>query len=70
MIDRRELAEQFVVFCDGVEAAGMREYAHVGRCVAEEFLRTLSELDGERSARVAIQERAQRFEALWRKAST
>jgi len=66
VIDRRQLAEQFVVFCCGVEEGGQERYAQVGRTIADLFLQALNELEAERSARVAAQERAERWEAIAR----
>jgi hypothetical protein len=62
--DARERARDFVSFCDGLEQAGLDEYARRGRVVADDLLQALQALDAERSARRAIQERAERLEEL------
>jgi hypothetical protein len=62
--DARQRAEAFVQFCDGMEEAGLGEYARRGRVVADDLLQALQALDAERSARRAIQERAERLEEL------
>ena len=64
--DRRQLAEQFRVFCNGVEEGGAEAYAQVGRTIADELIRAVDELEAEGSARVAAQERADRWEAITR----
>lgn len=48
--------ERFCVFCDGFEDAGHRVYAAHGRKIARDALRTLANLDAERSARKAMQD--------------
>jgi hypothetical protein len=63
----RELGRAFVDFCDGMEAAGVPEFARRGRVVADALERALAELEAERSGRVAAQETAQRWEAIARK---
>jgi hypothetical protein len=62
--DARQLAEEFVVFCDGAEEGGLVEYARRGRVVARLLLEAVDELAAERSARQAFQERAERLEEL------
>ena len=57
-------ARELMLFCDGLDEGGFPEYARRGRVVARELLAALDALDGERSARVALQERCQRQEAI------
>ena len=57
-------ARAFLDFCTGAEEGGLTEYACRGRMVARDLLGTLEALAVERSARVAIQARADRFEAI------
>lgn len=61
---RRNLADLFTTFCDGVEDAGMTRYAQIGRTVADELKRCANELDGERSARVAMQVARDRLQTV------
>jgi hypothetical protein len=51
-----EDVDQFVAFCDGVEEAGLVEYARRGRSIAHDLERALRELADERSARRALHE--------------
>ena len=74
MIDARDRAKAYMLACDGAEAvAEISEseslclFARKGRALARETIRLACELDAERSARVAIQESAQRWEAIARK---
>ena len=61
-------ARAFQAFCDGVEDAGCGEYGRRGRVVARDLLRALAELDAERSARRALQERCEVQQELLGKA--
>jgi hypothetical protein len=49
-------ARELVVFCDGAEEAGLVGYARRARVVARDVLELVVALEGERSARVAMQE--------------
>src|SRR5206468_1765356 len=65
--DPSQLAREFVVFCDGLEASGapgIDGYARRGRVVAGELLAALAELEAERSARCAIQDARDRAIAI------
>ncbi len=57
-------ARDFVLFCDGVESAGQVGYARRGRALADLFSQTLVELEAERSARVALQQRIDTLERI------
>ncbi len=59
-----ELASGYMVFCDGLEAAGQVDHARRGRVIAGHLIETLDALDAERSARVALQERIARMEKI------
>jgi hypothetical protein len=50
-----ELAAELILFADGLEAAGMVEYARRARVVARETIWLVQTLTAERSARKAIQ---------------
>jgi hypothetical protein len=52
----KERARELIVFCDGLDEAGLHELARRSRVVARDLLEALTELEGERSARRAIQE--------------
>jgi hypothetical protein len=60
----RERAQNFVVFCDGLEQAGLTDYARRGRVVARDLPRACDELDAERSARRALQERCEAQQSI------
>jgi hypothetical protein len=51
----RERVAEFLLFADGVEDAGLVEYARRARVVARDLDDALDELAAERSARVSIQ---------------
>jgi hypothetical protein len=51
-----ELAAELIVFADGAEEAGLVAYAQRARVVARETIWLVDALEGERSARRAIQE--------------
>lgn len=60
----RALAQAFVAFCDGVQAAGMTDYAQRGRDIADRLVRALDDVAAEQSARIALQERIATLEAI------
>jgi hypothetical protein len=62
--DARTRAQAFVSFCDGAEESGFRDYARRGRAVADDCLEALDQLDAERSARRALQERVEGLEEI------
>lgn len=64
-IDARELARDFVSFCDGCEEGGLVDYARRGRVVADELRRALDALDAERSHRVSVQDERDRWRELF-----
>ena len=64
MTDARQRAGTFVAFCDGAEEAGLVDYAQRGRMIARDLIEALDQLDSERSARRAMQERAERLEEI------
>lgn len=57
-------ARDLILFADGLEEAGMVTYAQRARMVAHDTLDALQELAAERSARRAVQARAERLEQL------
>jgi hypothetical protein len=61
-------ARAFVEFLDGFEEGGFPEYARRGRLIADELERVAEELDAERSARRALQERCERQQEILGKA--
>jgi len=65
-----DLAREFAAFCDGIEEAGWHEYARRGRVIAEALADALEQLDGERRARVAMQEARDRVLELLAKRCT
>lgn len=62
--DARTVAEAFVEFCDGAQAAGLPEYGRRGRRVAALLIEACDALDCERSARRALQERCERLQDI------
>jgi hypothetical protein len=61
----KERARDLIVFCDGFdEAARYPGFTRRARAVARDLLDALDQLDAERSARIAIQERAERLQAI------
>jgi len=62
-IARRD-AQRLIVFCDGIECAGLDDYASRSRVVARQSLALAEALDAERSARVALQARCLRQEEI------
>jgi hypothetical protein len=65
--DPHRVAEDFIEFCNGLEEAGLPEFARRGRVVARLLIEAVDELDAERSARRAIQERAEGCEEILRR---
>jgi hypothetical protein len=59
-----ERARELIVFADGVEEAGLPQYASRARMVAHDALELAEQLDAERSARQALQARLERTERL------
>jgi hypothetical protein len=55
--EARERAEEHAVFCDGLIEAGLAVIGHRGRYVARLLLEVTDQLEAERSARQALQER-------------
>jgi hypothetical protein len=62
--EARERALRFTAFVDGVEEGGLHEYARRGRLLVRDLLDALDALDAERSARVSLQERVERQDAI------
>ncbi len=56
----RSRAERFIVFCDGLEEAGLISYAHRGRVVARDLLDLMLAYEAEHDARVAMQRNYER----------
>jgi hypothetical protein len=48
--------QEFIAFCDGLEEAGLVEYARRGRALARDLIRVTAERDDERRLRVVMQE--------------
>ena len=59
-----ELARDFITFCDGLEEAGLVDYARRGRTIARELSEALDALAVERSARRAIQGQRDRLQEI------
>ena len=57
-------ARSFVDFCDGIEAAGLPEYARRGRLLARQLIESEEALAAERSARKAMQAEAERLREI------
>jgi hypothetical protein len=57
-------ARELLVFCDAIEEAGLPQLARRSRLVARDLLDALEQLAAERSARVALQERCERQQAI------
>lgn len=57
-------AHDLILFCDGLEAGGLDEYAHRARDVAREVVELEQSLAGERSLRVALQAERGRWQAI------
>lgn len=55
----RDRAHDLVAYCDGLEQAGLDDYARRGRVVARDLLRALDELHAERSCRQQLQARCE-----------
>lgn len=63
-IDIVREAEDFMVFCDGLEQAGLDAYARRGRMIARHLIETKRMLDATESAVVALKERCERLQAI------
>lgn len=64
MRDARDRARDFVVFCDGIEEAGLVQYARHGRDVARLLVEALDALEAERSSALALLARCERQQAI------
>ncbi len=67
--DPEQRARAFIEFCDGLEEAGLVDYARRGRLLARDVLELAGMLEAERSARRQFQERAERLQAIVGKAA-
>ena len=66
--DSVRFAEDFIEFCDGLEAAGQAEYARRGRVVARELIEAIGQLEAARSAIAALRERCEKQQEILGKA--
>jgi hypothetical protein len=62
-------AEDFIVFCDGLEQAGLDVYARRGRDIARHLIETKQMLDFTATTLKAVQERCERQEVILRGAA-
>ena len=61
--------EQFIAFCDGLEAAGMEEYARRGRMVARELAESRRRVETLAAALGRMREERDRWrDGRWREA--
>jgi hypothetical protein len=63
-IDIVREAEDFMVFCDGLEEAGLHTYARRGRNIARHLIDTKRMLDATESVTKALRERIERLDAI------
>jgi hypothetical protein len=64
IIDIVREAEDFMVFCDGLEQAGLDVYARRGRNIARHLIDTKRMLDATESAVRAMKERCERQQEI------
>lgn len=52
--------QEFIVFCNGLEAGGRVDLARRGRAVARGYIDALQQLESERCARITMQQNYER----------
>ncbi len=65
MDDAEQRARDLIVFCDGLDHAGFRDFSQRARMVARDLLKATHDLRMERSVRVSIQAERDRLRDLF-----